>query len=293
MGVSRAIEAAVSSLANLGWMGFQAANRLRAGRIVSAALGAAAAAQELGTHVARSRLAPDDRLALPHLRARDARARFWPAASISRRDHRQPRRRDQGADRRARRQDHHGENVPRARHVHRRARHQPGVPEAHRAACSPAATTSRVTDQPAQSRHLVDQVRPRLGADDRPDQPLQHDVRSVLHGRESGRLRPRAVARRGQEDPRRCDHDQAAPADDGAVLGRRADHLADLPGRRSPTRGRSATSARRPRPTASASRRIPTSRWRRPRPACASPICSSTASAKKPTRTARSATSSR
>ena len=46
--------------------------------------------------------------------------------------------------------------------------------------------------QAAQSRHLVDQVRPRRGAHDRPDQPLQHDVRPVLHGREPGRLRPRA-----------------------------------------------------------------------------------------------------
>ena len=51
-----------------------------------------------------------------------------------------------------------------------------------------------VTDEAAQPRHLVHQVRPRRGADDRPDQPLQHDVRSVLHGRQSGRLRPRADA---------------------------------------------------------------------------------------------------
>ena len=50
----------------------------------------------------------------------------------------------------------------------------------------------------AQSRHVVDQARPRRGAHDRPDQPLQHDVRSVLHGRQSGRLRPRADARRGR-----------------------------------------------------------------------------------------------
>ena len=31
-----------------------------------------------------------------------------------------------------------------------------------------------------------------VGADGRPHEPLQHDVRSVLHGREPGRLRPRA-----------------------------------------------------------------------------------------------------
>ena len=52
--------------------------------------------------------------------------------------------------------------------------------------------------QAAQPRHVVDQVRPRRGADDRPDQPLQHDVRPVLHGREPGRLRARADAGRSR-----------------------------------------------------------------------------------------------
>ena len=33
-------------------------------------------------------------------------------------------------------------------------------------------------------------ARPRIGADHRPDQPLQHDVRSLLHGRQPGWLRP-------------------------------------------------------------------------------------------------------
>ena len=41
----------------------------------------------------------------------------------------------------------------------------------------------------AQPWQQHDQARPRLGADRRPDQPLQHDVRPVLHGREPGRLR--------------------------------------------------------------------------------------------------------
>ena len=35
-------------------------------------------------------------------------------------------------------------------------------------------------------------LRPRLGSDRRPDQPLQHDVRSLLHGRQPGWLRSRA-----------------------------------------------------------------------------------------------------
>ena len=64
-------------------------------------------------------------------------------------------------------------------------------------------------------------------------------------------------ARRGQAAARRRDHDQAAAADVGAVLRRRADDLADLPRRGRATRARSATSASRRRPTASASRRTP------------------------------------
>ena len=78
---------------------------------------------------------------------------------------------------------------------------------------------------------------PRLGAHDRSDQPLQHDVRSVLHGCEPGRLRARADARRGEETARRCGQREAAAADDGAVLRRRADDLADF-SRRGPLCGR-------------------------------------------------------
>jgi hypothetical protein len=41
----------------------------------------------------------------------------------------------------------------------------------------------------AQPRNQHHQARPRIGADHRSDQPLQHDVRSVFHGRQPGRLR--------------------------------------------------------------------------------------------------------
>ena len=85
----------------------------------------------------------------------------------------------------------------------------------------------REAPQPRQQHH---QVRPRLGPDDRPDEPLQHDVRPVLHGRQPGRLRPRALVGRHQDDARQRDHDQAAAPDVGAVLGRRADDVAVLPG---------------------------------------------------------------
>ena len=86
-----------------------------------------------------------------------------------------------------------------------------------------------------QPRQQHDQARPRLGADGRPDQPLQHDVRPLLHGREPGRVRPRAVVGRHQDGARQRDQHQAAAADVGAVLGRRADDFAVLP-RRGPLR---------------------------------------------------------
>ncbi len=40
----------------------------------------------------------------------------------------------------------------------------------------------------AQPRHQHGKARPRIGSDHRSDQPLQHDVRSLLHGRQPGRL---------------------------------------------------------------------------------------------------------
>ena len=42
----------------------------------------------------------------------------------------------------------------------------------------------------AQPRYVHRHAWPRLGPHHRPYQPLQHDVRSLLHGRQSGRLRP-------------------------------------------------------------------------------------------------------
>ena len=114
--------------------------------------------------------------------------------------------------------------------------------------------------RPARPRHLVDQVRARRGAHDRPDEPLQHDVQPVLHGREPGRLRPRARVGRGPEDPRRRRVDQAAPPALGAVLRRRADAVAALPPGDPLRAASSATSPSSARPTASASRRTRTSR---------------------------------
>ena len=144
----------------------------------------------------------------------------------------------------------------------------------------------------AQPRQLDRPARPRVGADGRPDQPLQHDVRPVLHGREPGRVRPRAVA--GKTSSRfsttpspssragRCRCSSRAAS-------RRCRRTSST---RSATRARSATTACRRRPTASSSPRAPSSPRRRPKPACATRTCSSTASATPPTRTAASATCS-
>ena len=81
-----------------------------------------------------------------------------------------------------------------------------------------------------QPRQLHRPARARLGAHGRSDQPLQHDVRPLLHGREPGRVRPRADLGRHQAGARQRHHDQAAPADVGPVLRRRADDVAVLPG---------------------------------------------------------------
>ena len=105
-------------------------------------------------------------------------------------------------------------------------------------------------------------------------------------------LRPRAELGRHQAGARQRHHHQAAPADVGAVLRRRADDVAVLPRRGAlRARGRLQLACRRP-PTASSSPRARSSRRRRPKPACATRICSSTASATPPTRIAASATCS-
>ena len=65
----------------------------------------------------------------------------------------------------------------------------PAFLDAHREPVSRPRFQGRRT-RPPRSRHIVHSARPRRGAHDRSHQPLQHDVRSMFHGRESGRLRP-------------------------------------------------------------------------------------------------------
>ena len=183
---------------------------------------------------AAARLAARDRLALPDLHAGSA-------SGDPRREERRQRpaeregRRDQGDDSRARRQDPDGEGLPHPWPLRGRHGDGHGVLQASRRRLpGPRHPGAQRRDAP-QPRQQHDQARPRVGADRRPHQPLQHDVRPVLHGREPGRVRPRAVVGRHQDGARQRDQHQAAPADVGAVLGRRADDLALLP-RRGPLR---------------------------------------------------------
>ena len=250
-----------------------------------------AAEQIVAEDEAAAWLAASDRLAVPDVRARgaagDPRRQEGRVDSAQRKS-----RRDQGDDRRARRQDPDGQGLPDPRALRGRHVDRPGVLQAPRGVVPGPRHPGAQRREAAQPRQQHHQARPRLGPHRRPHQPLQHDVRPVLHGREPGRLRPRAVVGGHQAGPRQRDLDQAAPADVGAVLGRRADDLAVLP-RRGPLRaqGRLQLGAggdqrhrvrQEPRVRAAGGRR----------PACAMPTCSSTASATPPTRTAASATCS-
>ncbi len=195
-------------------------------------------------------------------------------------------RRNQGHHPRARRQDPDGQGLPLHGHFEDVMAIDTGVLQAPRGPVPGPRHPLPQRREAAQPRRQHHQVRPRLGAHGRPDQPLQHDVRPVLHGREPGRVRPRAGVGRHQDAARQRHLDQAAAPDVGAVLGRRAHAVAVLPRRRPLRHARSATTACRRRPTASSSRRARSSPRPRPKPVCATPTCSSTASATPPTRTA-------
>ena len=135
-------------------------------------------------------------------------------------------------------------------------------------------------------------ARPRIGADHRPHQPLQHDVRSLLHGRQPGWLRPRTDVGRDQDHARQRHHHQAAAPDVGAVLRRRAHAVALLP-RRGRLRAQGRLQQRAGGDQRHRVRQEPRVLPSRPRkPVCATPTCSSTASAMPPTRIAWSATCS-
>ena len=255
-----------------------------------AEVGAGAALKSGASGPAAARLAAHDRFALSDLRARGARPDPVRRA-VGRVARQRARRRDPGADPRARRPGHHREDVPEARHLHRHAGDQPGVPQAPRDRCSRAATS---TPSPTTLHN--------------------HGTSSIKYGR--GAVLTIDLTNRCNMmcDPCFMDANQVGYVheltldevkqllDDAISIKPRRQMTVQFSGGE-PTISpifldavryarRSATSASRRRPTASASPRIRSSRSRRARPACGSPTCSSTASAKRPTRTARSATCS-
>ena len=292
MNLWRPVEHALAGAARVAWPVFQSLNR----RVPSKTFQPAWAPGPLLKSHERSKpqlgWPRTHRLAVPDVRSRDARTHSVGRA-VDRVARRRQDRRDPRADPRARRPDRHREDVPHARHVHRHARHRPGVSRSASRTCFPGRDYRAV----AGTLH-------------------NHGTSSIQHGR--GAVLTIDLTNRCNMmcDPCFMDanqvgyvheltldevkgllddaiSDQAAAADDGAVLGRRADDLADLP-RRGPIRPRGRLlqrAGRDQRDSLRAGARV--RRARRATPGCASRICSSTASARRPTRIARSATCSR
>ena len=167
----------------------------------------------------------------------------------------------------ARRSGRDGEDVPEARHVRRR--HVRSTRRSSRAsrASSRGATSSTPPTQLRNHGSSSIKYGRGVGAHRRPHEPLQHDVRPVLHGREPGRLRPRA----------RVGRDQDRSSTTRSTMKPRRQMSVQFSGgeptlsphflRRHPLRARRrVTSACSARPTASASRRSRTSRAPRRRP---------------------------
>ena len=145
-----------------------------------------AAAEVVAEDQAAARLAAQDRLALPDVRPRgapgDSRRQAGRVDAAPREG-----RRDSRDDSRARRQDSHGQGLPHPRALRRRHGHGHRLLQAPRAGVPGPRHPGAQRREAAQPRQQHDQARPRLGADRRPDQPLQHDVRPLLHGRQPGR----------------------------------------------------------------------------------------------------------
>ena len=190
-------------------------------------MGPGTAPEEPPAHEAPARLSAPHGLALPDVHAggpgRD-RGRHARAAGAR---GRAPGR-DSRGHRPARERDLDGQDVPEARHVRgphgeRRPLLRPARGEFLRA------RREDRQGRPSRPRLGLDQVRPWRRPDGRPHEPLQHDVQPVLHGREPGRLRPRALLRGHPGDPRQRGLHQAPAPALRAVLGRRAHDLAVLP----------------------------------------------------------------
>ena len=188
-----------------------------------------AVAQVVPEDQAAARLAARDRFAVPEVHPgnpqRDSRRQTGLQNSAEGKS-----RRDQGQGDRARRQDPHGEGLPGSRPLRRRDGHRHGFLQAPGRGFPGPRHPGPQRRKAAQSRFEHHQARARIGADGRSDQPLQHDVRSLLHGRQPGRVRARAELGRYPDSARQRHLHQAATADVGAVFGRRADAFAVLSG---------------------------------------------------------------
>ena len=224
------VEKGLTYVAKGAWVAFDALNNIKPGNTFTPEVVRPAAAEVAPEGEAAARLAARDRLALPGVRARGPTGNPRRQARLQDPAEREGRR-DQGDHHRARRRDPDGQGLPAARALRRRHVERPGVLQAPRRRLSGQRHPRPQRREAAQPRQQHHQVRPRLGPDDRSDEPLQHDVRPVLHGREPGRLRPRALVGRHQDDARQRHLDQAQAPDVGAVLGRRADDVAALPRR--------------------------------------------------------------
>ena len=198
------------------------------GTILQAEVGAGAAPEAARKDLPAAGVPAPDRFALPALRHGSPQPDPVGRRRLEGPDRGQPRR-DQGLDRRGRRPDPDAQGLPEARPLRGRDVDGPRVLQAPRIALS-RPRLRHPEGRPPRARDVVDQVRARRRPHDRPDEPLQHDVQPVLHGRQPGRLRPRARMGRGSEAPRRRGLDQAAPPALGPVLRRRAHALAALPG---------------------------------------------------------------
>ena len=149
---------------------------------------------------ARTRMAPPNRFALPRLRQGTARFHLGRQRRRLRIDGLEASG-DSGRDQGGTRTIDHAQVLPAARRVRGRDQHRSGVFSTYGKPLSGARLqgTSIAATAPRKLQH---QVRARRGSDRGPDQSLQHDVRPVLHGCQSGRIRPRARLGRHQEDPR-------------------------------------------------------------------------------------------
>src|SRR5947207_8406938 len=136
-----------------------------------------------------------DRFSLPRLRERSARSDYCGQEGLARPDEREGRR-DQGADYRARRPGVDGEGLSAARPLRRHDGYRFEVAELDRTPVPGPRYSRPQRRRPSQAWLLDGALWPRVGTYCRPYKSLQHDVRSLLHGREPGWLR--AWARLGR-----------------------------------------------------------------------------------------------